>query len=474
MRHAIFKFALLAAALNLPGGGLTAMPARAEVVMNTGLSDLVATLLPSVVNITAISYKPVQIAPGQSAMSLIAQGDERIAFGSGFIVTSDGYAVTNKHVTHGGVSYSVTLSDGRRLPAELVAEAFSFDIAVIKIKSDAPLPPVKLGESESLRQGDSVIAIGNPLGFTSSVTLGIMSAFNRDEGITPYDHYMQTDAAINHGNSGGPLFNTKGEVVGVNAAIYTTGADTGNVGIGLVIPIDDAKFVIGALKDMHDGKTFAPGYLGVGVQALTPDLALAYGVNGADGCVISVVGEGTPAAQAGLQAGDVVLKVSGKVITDDRAFRRDIVETPTGSKVALDVWRDGKPVSVMATVASLPAGRKLPGFMTEEGVAKPNLPPEALANFGLKLAPLTPDLRAKFNIGSDLQGVVVTAVGIGSQAANLGIGAGAVISRVRNANIGSPADLPAQAEMERAAKHSTMPVMLTDGAGTHWVPFSLN
>ena len=214
----------------------------------------------------------MQLLQGKAAMAQDAEPDKRFFYGSGFIVTPDGHAVTNKHVTHNSVSIWVTLSDGRQLPAELISEAIGLDIAVIKIRTDKPLPTVKLGDSDTVRQGELAIAIGNPLDFASTVTTGVISALNRDMGFTPFDDYMQTDAAINHGNSGGPLFNREGEVIGVNSAIYTTGSDTGNVGIGLVIPINDAKFAVEHMHDARLGKGRL-AWLGAQVVSLTPELA---------------------------------------------------------------------------------------------------------------------------------------------------------------------------------------------------------
>jgi serine protease Do len=269
------------------------------------LSDLVASLLPSVVNIYTTTYKEIQVLEGKSVMVQDAEPDKRHFFGSGFIVAPEGYVVTNKHVTHNAINIYVTMNDGRRLPADLVSEAVSFDIAVIKIRTDQPLPPVKMGDSRTVHQGDFVIAIDNSLGFTSTVTTGIISAVDRDMGFTEFDHYMQTDAAINHGNSGGPLFNAAGEVVGVNSAIYATGSDTGNVGIGLVIPINDAKMVMNHMKEVRSGKGVL-AYMGAQVLSLTPDLAAAYGLPGPWGSIVVKVPDGTAAARAKLRAGDII------------------------------------------------------------------------------------------------------------------------------------------------------------------------
>ena len=191
-----------------------------------------ASLLPSCVNITTTRYQEVKIVDGKSVMVQHAKADKRRAYGSGFIIRADGYVLTNKHVTRNGISYSVTLADGRQFPADLVAQAVANDIAILRIRSNETWTPVKFGDSDTLRRGDAVIAIGNPIDWQSTVTSGVVSALNRDLGYTEFDDYIQTDAAINEGNSGGPLFNLKGEVIGVNTALFTVSGSSGSIGIG--------------------------------------------------------------------------------------------------------------------------------------------------------------------------------------------------------------------------------------------------
>ncbi len=269
----------LLAAVLLVFGLAAVSPADARGFADAGLPNLVATLMPSVVNITTTRYKDVQVPPGKSVMAEASEPDKSIWYGSGFIVSTDGIVVTNKHVVHNGVNFWVSMSDGLQYPADLIAEAMCCDIAVIKIRAARPFTPVKLGDSNAVRQGDSVIAIGNPLHHTSTVTTGIISALNRDLNFTPFDDYMQTDAAINEGNSGGPLFNADGEVIGINSSLYTTGTSIGNLGIGFAIPINDAKFIVTHMHEMQSGR-LKPAWLGARVQSLTPDLAGAYGLPG--------------------------------------------------------------------------------------------------------------------------------------------------------------------------------------------------
>jgi serine protease Do len=458
---------MLTAALGL------ASPAAAAGMTNAELPTLVDTLLPSVVNITTTRYEAVKIPEGQSVMAQVAQPDKSIWFGTGFIVTTDGYVVTNKHVVHNGVSFKVTFSDGTQLPATLVAESCCADIAVLKIKGDRPFTPVKLGDSDTLRQGDFVIAIGNPLGFQSTVTTGIISALNRDFHFTQFDDYIQTDAAINEGNSGGPMFNAKGEVVGVNSALYTTATSTGNIGIGLAIPINDAKFIVTHIRQFQSGK-LKPGYLGAQLQSLTPDLAAAYGLPGPWGSIVVGVTDGGPAAQAGLIPGDIITSFGTKFAADSRALMRDIAETAPGTTVELVVMRGGAEQTIPVTVAGLPAGQSYQTFLGQPGVPKPVLPPEARTNFGLELASITPDLRAKYQLGEQQQGVVITGVAIGSTAANAKIDAGSVIMLVRTTKVTSPDDVLKVVAEEREQNHPFVPMLIAERSGHRWVSLQLD
>ena len=443
--------------------------AEAAGTTDPDLPDLVATLLPSVVNITTTRYEAVHVPPGQSIMAQVAQPDKSIWYGTGFIVTPDGYVVTNKHVVHNGISFRVTLtSDGSQYPADLIAEAICCDIAVIKIRADKPFHAVRLGDSDTLRQGESVIAIGNPLGFNSTVTTGIISALNRDFHFTPFDDYLQTDAAINEGNSGGPMFNTKGEVVGVNSALYTTTTSTGNIGIGLAIPIDDAKFIVTHIREFHSGK-LRPGYLGAQIQSLTPDLADAYALPGPWGSLVLKVDDGSPAAQAGLRPGDIITSFGSNFTADSRALMRDVVETPPGTTVNVGFLRRGMEQTAPVTLAGLPPNQSYPTFLGQPGVPKPQLPPEATTNFGLEMASITPELRDKYKLKAQQSGVVVTGVAIGSSAANDKINAGSLIQQVRDTAVSSPADVQKALDDERKLQRRSVPMLIAEPSGLRWV-----
>ena len=353
----------------------------------------------------------------------------------------------------------------------------AFDIAVLKIRLERDVAAVKLGDSDTLRQrGDPVIAIGNPLGFQSTVTSGIISALNRDEDLTEFDDYIQTDAAINQGNSGGPLFNLKGEVIAVNAALQTAteGVSNGNIGIGLAIPINDAKFVVQALKERLNGEEWRPAYLGAGVLTITPDLAAAYGLAGPWGSIIAGIRDGGPAALAKLRTGDIITTIDGKPAPDSRALLRDIIETKAGSTVRLGVWRDGKQESIPVTLAALPSDYTLPTFLAGGAIAPPDVPASAMANFGLQMSAITPELRSKYNLGAGQQGAVVTAVTIGGDAANQQIDAGMVIEKVRDATVSAPEDVLKSVETERQQQRPFVPMLISSAGGRRWVAFPLN
>jgi serine protease Do len=473
MRKLIIRVALATAA-TLIVAVHTVYAAFAAGIPDPRVAELVATVLPSVVNVTTVRYKEIQIVQGKAVLVQDPSPDKQRWYGSGFIISSDGLVITNKHVVRNGISYTVTFSDGRQLPADLVKEAASYDIAVLKIRSNEKWTPLKLGDSDTLRRGDPVIAIGNPLDFQSTVTTGIISAVNRDEGFTEFDDYLQTDAAINQGNSGGPLFNWQGEVIAVNSALETANSTGGNIGIGFSIPINDAKFVVKMLLDEAAGKVWRPAWIGATVQTLTPDLATAYGLPAPWGSIIAAVTDGSPAAQAKLRRGDVITSLEGKELHDSRALMRAIVETGAGKTVKLGLWRDGKQESMPITLADLPKGWSLPEFLGGAGNPKPDLPPEALVNFGLQLSAVTPELRSKYNIDPKQRGVVISAVAMGSQAANRRVDAGAVILAVRDTAVASPEDVLNAIDSERQQKRSFVPILLSVSGGLRWVPFSLN
>jgi serine protease Do len=269
------------------------------------------------------------------------------------------------------------------------------------------------------------------------------------------------------------MFNANGEVVGVNSALYTTTTSTGNIGIGLAVPINDAKAIVTRMREMQAGKLQA-GYLGAQIQSLTPDLAGAYGLPGPWGSIVVNVKDGTPAAQAGLRRGDIITSIGPKFAADSRALLRDIVESPPGTSVSLGILRDGAEQTVPVTLGGIPANQAYPTFLGQPGVPKPKLPPEATTNFGLEMAAITPELRAKYKLGEQEQGVAITGVAIGSVAANNKINAGAVIEQVRNTAVSSPDDVEKAVDAERKLGRSYVPVLIAEPSGLRWVPLSLD
>lgn len=468
MRISVLSALLLGAVVSLAAVPAAVPKAAAAGVEDSGLSDLVATLLPSVVNITTTRYKNIQIPSGDAVIASAAQPDKSLWYGSGFILSTDGYVLTNKHVVHNGIGFQVTVADGAQYPADLIGEAVCCDIAILKIRENRPFVPVKMGDSNTLRQGDFVIAIGNPLGFNSTVTTGIVSALNRDFHFTQFDDYIQTDAAINEGNSGGPLFNAKCEVIGVNSALYTTATSTGNIGIGLAIPINDAKTIVSHMRNA-DMMKMRPAYLGVQAQSLTSDLARAYNLPGPWGSIILRVLDDTPAAQAKLHAGDIITSVGNEFTSDSRALLRTVAATIPGTTVMLGILRDGTQQTVPVTLTAVPDYGLYGTFLGEPGAPKPDLPPAAKANFGLRMAAITPDLRTKFNLNAQQQGVVITGVAIGSTAANEKINAGSVIVQVRNMSVSSPDDVEKAVGSERNKMHPFVPMLIAEPAGLRWV-----
>jgi len=277
------------------------------------------------------------------------QGGEMRGVGTGFIVSRDGQIVTNAHVVEGADAVKVTLSDGRTVDGKVLGTDTATDIALVKVEAGDSLPTVAFGDSTQLKVGQDVVAIGNPFGLGNSVTSGIVSALGRDINSGPFDNYIQTDAAINKGNSGGPLFNTDGEVVGINTAIFSpTG---GSVGIGFAVPSETAAKVVAALA--KDG-TVERGFLGVQIQPVTDDIAAALGFDRAKGVLVSDVTADTPAAKAGIMRGDIVVSVDGTEVTSPRDLTRMIATDAPGATVKLGLLRAGKPVDATVTLASRP------------------------------------------------------------------------------------------------------------------------
>jgi serine protease Do len=350
------------------------------------------------------------------------------SLGSGFVINPDGYLVTNNHVVEGASEITVKLGDGREFPARIVGRDSKTDLALLKIDASG-LPVVPLGDSSKLRPGEPVMAIGNPFGLEQTVTTGIVSATSRVIGGGPYDDFIQTDASINPGNSGGPLINLRGEAIGINTAIFTRSG--GSIGIGFAIPINLAKPI---LTQLAETGAVTRGWLGLAIQQLTPPLAQAFELSDSDGAVVTSVVEGSPAMKAGLRAGDVIVEYDGRRLAGFSDLPRLVATTPVGKEVTLVIIRDGKRVTLTATIARLeePAPVAMAGEDTQ-------------SSLGLAGQTLTPELARELGLQEE-HGVVIRGVKNGSPAAKAGIRPGDVIVEVNRKRIANVQDMRRELE----------------------------
>ncbi len=413
-------------------------PSQAASARVADFADLVARVSPAVVSITSKmdveqaadeDMPPMPFAPpGMHGHGRMGRMEAR---GSGFIIDADGTVVTNNHVVRNARSITIMMADGTELPAKLVGTDPRTDIAVLKITTDRKLPFVNLGDSAKARPGEWVVAMGNPFGLGGSVSAGIVSALGRDIGSGPYDDYIQVDAPINQGNSGGPLFTQDGRVIGVNTAILSpTG---GSVGIGFAIPSDVVQQVVTAL--LTKGMV-TRGYLGVETQKISPVLAaalhLAKNPNGeANGALVASVEPASPAAKAGVEPGDVIVAVNTAPVKAPRDLALLVAGSKPGSDAQLTLLREGKSQTVAVTLATLKADDDKPNAANDDKGEK---------GVGLALAPITPDIRMQLGLNADIKGVVIAGVRPGSAAEQAGLQPGDVLLGVGAQRVSSPAD----------------------------------
>ena len=356
-----------------------------------------------------------------------------ISLGSGFIIDPSGYIVTNNHVVGDAEKVTVTFADDSQHTAKIIGKDVKSDLALLKIDAPKPLPFVKFGDSDQAKVGDWVIAVGNPFGLGGTVTKGIVSARGRPIADSSYVDFLQIDASINRGNSGGPTFNMAGEVIGINTAIFSPNG--GSVGIGFAIPSNSAKSVIEALKTSgHVDR----GWLGVQIQEVTPEIASSLGMdqNHPIGALVSSVSEDSPAAKAGVKVGDVIEKFAGKTVEKMRDLPRVVAETPIGSKVDIGVFRKGEHTTLPVTVEKLDDS-KVAAVDPQTGEERPGKAP----SLGLTLSNLNPEIRKRLAIPKDVNGVLVSRVKDGSPAADKGIEAGDVIVQVDQTPVTKPDDI---------------------------------
>ncbi|MBI3015305.1 MAG: DegQ family serine endoprotease [Candidatus Tectomicrobia bacterium] len=437
-------------------GGLAATP-KVEL---PPFVDLAEKLKPSVVNISTTQVvrgeSPPRGPSGESPFQgnpfedlfrrffgdIPQQEFKRQSLGSGFIINKDGYIVTNNHVVEGASEIKVILSDKQEYDAKIVGRDPKTDLALIKISSPQPLPFAHLGDSDKLRVGEWVMAIGNPFGLGHTVTTGIVSAKGRIIGAGPYDDFIQTDASINPGNSGGPLINMRGEIVGINTAIIA-----GGQGLGFATPVNLAKPI---LLQLRDKGSVTRGWLGVQIQAVTPDLAKSLGLSRPQGALVTEVSEGGPAKKAGILRGDIIVSFDGKAVEEIVELPRLVANAPVGKEIPLRILRKGKEQIFRVTVAELKeerAGRSVP----------------AAPEFGMTVQDLTPDLARGLGL-SRTRGVVVTRVVPGGPADRAGIRQGDVVQEV------DEQEVPTVRDFWRVVRESGLDgtvLLLINRRGTH-------
>lgn len=436
-----------------------ATPARAQPMSFEGLAD---RLSPTVVNVSTTAklknseaadedMPPVpELPPGSPFEDFFKdfydqyknsrpRGDEKVSsLGSGFVIdAANGYIVTNNHVIKGADEIKVILHDDTSLDAKLVGTDDKTDIAVLKVEPTKALSAAQWGDSDKAKVGSWVLAIGNPFGLGGTVTAGIVSARQRDINAGPYDDFIQTDASINRGNSGGPMFNMNGEVVGVNTAIFSPSG--GSVGIGFAVPSNIAKGVVEQL--VKYGKT-KRGWLGVRIQEVTPEIAESLGLDKARGAMVSSLTPKGPSEKAGIQAGDVILSFDGHDIDHMRKLPRLVAESEVGKKATLKIWRKKAEKTVTVDLGQLEKAEET--GMIDNGKAKDDggkdLPSTKVPELGLKLSALTDDLRDSYGLADDVSGVLVTGVDRDGPAAGKGLADGDVIVEIDQQAIETPAD----------------------------------
>ncbi|MCV3206255.1 DegQ family serine endoprotease [Mesorhizobium sp. YC-39] len=378
------------------------------------------------------------------------QAQRAEALGSGFIVGADGTIVTNNHVIDGATSIKVTLDDGTELPARLVGRDAKNDLAVLKVKAGKSLPTVKWGDSDRLMPGDQVLAFGNPFGIGTTVTSGIVSARGRDLNSGPFDDFIQIDAPINHGNSGGPLVDVAGNVVGINTAIYSPNG--GSVGVGFAIPSDQAEKVVAKLMK---GGSIQYGYLGVQIQPVTPDVASAVGLDHPSGALVSEVTEGSPAAQAGIETGDVITSFASHEIKDPKDLSRAVADVSPGAREELNVWRKGKTMEISVDVGRNGDDVKTASAGGDDGA--PSTQGLRAPAIGLGLMDITPDVRQAMNLPLNQRGALVERVNPDKAASASGIQPGDIIVAVNQAPVRSARQAnQAIAQAGRSGKKSVL------------------
>jgi serine protease Do len=479
----------LVAAAAIAGAAFCAQPAAARGPDN--IADVAEAVIDAVVNIS--TKQTVDIRGGVPSLPQGTPFDEffdeffkkrgqggdnggkgtprRVnSLGSGFIIDPSGIVVTNNHVISDADEITVILNDNTQLKATLIGRDQKTDLALLKVSSDKPLKAVKFGDSDKLRLGEWVIAIGNPFSLGGTVTAGIISARNRDINSGPYDNYIQTDAAINRGNSGGPLFNLNGEVIGINTAIISPSG--GSIGIGFAVPSKTALAVIDQLREFKEVRR---GWLGVRIQQVTDEIADSLNIKPARGALVAGIDDKGPAKPAGLEPGDVVVKFDGRDIREMRDLPKIVAETPVGKNVEVIVIRKGKEEKKTVKLGRLEdAAEKQPAALTKKDSA-PDEKSVVKKTLGLELSNLSDDLRKKFSITDKIKnGVVITGVDPNSTAAERRLQPGMVIVEVQQQPVANAADLQSRIDkLKKDGKRTAMLLVTTPDGDTTFVALGL-
>jgi serine protease Do len=382
------------------------------------------------------------------------------SLGSGFVIDPSGIVITNNHVIGEANDITVNFNDGSKLKAEVVGRDPKTDIAVLRVRPERPLKAVRFGDDTRARVGDWVVAIGNPFGFDSSVSAGILSARNRRIGSGPYDNFIQTDAAINRGNSGGPLFNMDGDVIGINTAIISPSG--GSIGIGFAVPASLAMPVIDQLRQFGETRR---GWLGVNIQEVDEGIAESLNLGSRRGAMVSGVQDNGPAKGAGIQTGDVIVRFDGQDVRDSRDLPRIVANTPVGKSVPVTVVRRGQEQVISVTLGRLEQGELQASAARPNGQRAPEAAAPVRSILGLDLAPMNDDTRRRFSIKEGVRGVVITRVDPNSNAAQKRISAGDTIVEVGQEPVASPADIQTRVERLRRENRRSALLLLANAQG---------
>ena len=451
-------------------------------------ADLVEKLQPSVVNIST-THKPQEDSSNEEMLGIEStnprikdyfnpQNPQQLSLGSGFIIDGDGYIITNNHVIDQAEEITVTLADNRQLTARLVGRDGKTDIALIKVEASEKLPAVKLGDSDKIRVGDWVLAIGNPFGLGGSVTAGIVSAKSRDIEAGPYDNFIQTDASINQGSSGGPMFNLDGEVIGINTAIFSTNG--GSMGIGFAVPVNLTHFVIEQLKSK--GKV-ERGWIGIKIQPNSGDIAHSLSQQAQRGVIVSSVSKGSSAKAAGIEAGDIILSFDGQPIDDTKNFSCMVAETEVGKTINLEIWRDKQIRKISLPVMLMPEEPSLYKEAKEENrdtaplvetvPERQNAPDGLIDALEISVADLTPEILNKYSLSNDARGVVVTGVVPGSDAELKGLSVGRLITQIDKKAIFDINDVKTYVNDAKIENNRPVLLLVNDNNVPHYVAVKL-